>query len=431
MADEVYLELIERGVEHWNRWREEHPDSLPDLSGAYLFEAELSGINLRGANLNRACLIGANLKAANLYQANLQNLYGSKINLEGANLSEATLNKANLSESQLANTTLSYVKAAGTNLSAATLTGACIEDWQIDTKTNLADIVCDHLYQKQPRKDRYPESGSFNPETFAQFIQRYRTESDIDIPDGLDIAIASSPAIRRPASSSPSALTSLETSLLTALPPAVKKRLTASQISLSLNQWRLVTGAGVVGLLIIFAILVNLIFRLIFPRQTIPDVLLLGPNVNLESLPCNEPAPPNLRNLDPDHVYASGVEFYGQFENGLPVDGPGIMKFPNGDRYDGEFKLGRRDGCGTFSFASGRQYMGQFKNDQFHGVGIWRLEGNERYIGQFEENKCEGWGTFIFADGSSKSGTWEDGDLVGDQLSCNRGVSSEPEKTVP
>ena len=44
--------------------------------------------------------------------------------------------------------------------------------------------------------------------------------------------------------------------------------------------------------------------------------------------------------------------------------------YPNGDKYVGEFKDGKRDGQGTYTFKDGRQYVGEFKNEEYYGQGI-------------------------------------------------------------
>lgn len=49
MAHPDHLKLIKQSVEQWNTWRESHPKEVPDLSGAYLYEADLSRANLGGA----------------------------------------------------------------------------------------------------------------------------------------------------------------------------------------------------------------------------------------------------------------------------------------------------------------------------------------------------------------------------------------------
>lgn len=78
--------LIEKGVEGWNRWREQKSNTVPELS-----EANLVGEYLIGANFARADLSGAFLTSANLRKANLT----------GTNLKKAKLSEANLTSAKL------------------------------------------------------------------------------------------------------------------------------------------------------------------------------------------------------------------------------------------------------------------------------------------------------------------------------------------
>ena len=82
MADERHLDVLDRGVESWNRWRAR--DGLgvePNLSKAKLPEA-----NLSGASLSRAYLSGAYLYEADLSEANLLLSTLVKTTLKGATL---------------------------------------------------------------------------------------------------------------------------------------------------------------------------------------------------------------------------------------------------------------------------------------------------------------------------------------------------------
>ena len=65
-----------------------------NLSGADLYEANLSGANLSGSNLYLAYLSGANLSGANLSGADLSGADLSRAYLFGANLSGADLSGA-------------------------------------------------------------------------------------------------------------------------------------------------------------------------------------------------------------------------------------------------------------------------------------------------------------------------------------------------
>ena len=86
MANPEHLNVLKQGVEVWNRWREENPETRPDLTQADLREAKLGLANLSGANLRRAYLYRANLRGADL---------------SGANLFLADLLQADLSEADL------------------------------------------------------------------------------------------------------------------------------------------------------------------------------------------------------------------------------------------------------------------------------------------------------------------------------------------
>jgi HJR/Mrr/RecB family endonuclease len=87
MANKEHLEILKKEVEVWNKWREENPEVIPDLS-----LTDLRGANLVGADLHRADLNGADLSGAFLGRADL-----SGANLTGVDLRWASLWEADLS----------------------------------------------------------------------------------------------------------------------------------------------------------------------------------------------------------------------------------------------------------------------------------------------------------------------------------------------
>ena len=119
MANPEHLEILKRGVEVWNKWRDEHVDVQPDLSYAYLMNANLSDANLSGAYLKSANLLGADLDSTDLMGANLNSSL-----LSGANLYETDLNGTNLSNAELSAARLDYVTLIGADLSEANLIAA-------------------------------------------------------------------------------------------------------------------------------------------------------------------------------------------------------------------------------------------------------------------------------------------------------------------
>ena len=109
MAKPQHLDILKQGVEVWNRWRKENPETPPDLSHALLFGANLSKADFRmaklggrnsggrtsagrtcgGADLIEADLIGVDLSGAKLREANLHGTFLVAVKLDGADLSTA------------------------------------------------------------------------------------------------------------------------------------------------------------------------------------------------------------------------------------------------------------------------------------------------------------------------------------------------------
>jgi uncharacterized protein YjbI with pentapeptide repeats len=124
MANPEHLVILKRGVEVWNKWRDENSDIIPDLSVANLKDAVLKEANLNGVVLFLSDLSGANLTRANLTDAELIGTNLRRTNLSGADLSEANLSRANLTDAELIGTNLSGADLFETNLSGANLSGA-------------------------------------------------------------------------------------------------------------------------------------------------------------------------------------------------------------------------------------------------------------------------------------------------------------------
>jgi uncharacterized protein YjbI with pentapeptide repeats len=174
-----------------------------DLSEANLSGLNLSGLNLSGADLSRADLSRADLSRADLSEANLSgadlsgiNLSGanlSGVNLSGANLSGVNLSGANLSGKDLrgvnlSETNLSRIQALETNFERAIFTGACIEYWHTNSKTNLNNVICDSVYLKQDKQERRPSDPEINyaPGEFTILFQKALETVDLIFSDGIE-----------------------------------------------------------------------------------------------------------------------------------------------------------------------------------------------------------------------------------------------------
>ncbi|MBW4429872.1 MAG: pentapeptide repeat-containing protein [Nostoc desertorum CM1-VF14] len=201
MANEEHLAILERGIGIWNTWRTKNRDIKPNIEDVDLRGANLSGADLRWVNLKNADIRGANLVDVNLCKANLDNTNLSNCDLKDANLSGAYIRQANFenidlkganlseadfTESNLTRAILSKSQALGTNFTAASLTGVCIEEWHINSATNLTDVICDHIYLRQGQQERRPSNGNFALGEFTKLFQKAQETVDLIFNNGID-----------------------------------------------------------------------------------------------------------------------------------------------------------------------------------------------------------------------------------------------------
>ena len=127
MANPEHLALLKSGVTAWNRWRAEKPEVRPDLTEAYLRNADLQGADLQGADLFRADLKNADLSDANLMSADLITADLTDADLRDAFLAFADLWGADLKGAELRNTVFDFANFVHSNLRGADLRGSTME----------------------------------------------------------------------------------------------------------------------------------------------------------------------------------------------------------------------------------------------------------------------------------------------------------------
>jgi hypothetical protein len=98
MANEEHVNIVLQGEKAIALWREMHPNSKLDLTGANLRRADLVRANLNDAILQDANLEWADLRWADLIQADLSGAQLSRSDFHKADMFAASLARANLSD---------------------------------------------------------------------------------------------------------------------------------------------------------------------------------------------------------------------------------------------------------------------------------------------------------------------------------------------
>lgn len=123
MANEQHLNVLNEGVNAWNRWREQNPDIRPNLRRANLANRDLTGADLSNGDLDDAQLTSVNLTRANLNRADLHgaNLGPTPLKRGESSLTLTNLTDATLVEARLIGATLVYTKFIRADLTGAQL----------------------------------------------------------------------------------------------------------------------------------------------------------------------------------------------------------------------------------------------------------------------------------------------------------------------
>jgi len=97
----------------------------------------------------------------------------------------------------------------------------------------------------------------------------------------------------------------------------------------------------------------------------------------------------------------------------------GTYMFPNGDKYEGEFKKSddgvlSRCGQGTHTTADGICYQGSWQNDRMNGQGRLQFPSGAVFEGEFVDNKFHGQGVYTWPNGSQYKGVYSENKMEGD-----------------
>lgn len=86
--------------------------------------------------------------------------------------------------------------------------------------------------------------------------------------------------------------------------------------------------------------------------------------------------------------------------------------YPDGSRYEGEWKNEKRHGYGIWTRPDGTKYAGEWIEGKPDGLGMLNNADGSVYNGEWKAGKRNGQGMLTYADGTTLAGTWQDGRYV-------------------
>jgi hypothetical protein len=149
--------------------------------------------------------------------------------------------------------------------------------------------------------------------------------------------------------------------------------------------------------------------------------------------------------------YSDGSKYQGEWANRYP-EGKGIKTYTDGTKREGLWKKGKpvtkqgkieeeyivkrkeessddgttvQSGCikgdcktgeGTYAYPDGSKYEGQFKAGKIDGFGTWYFTNGDKYVGSFANSFPHGKGTLYKSGGSRQTGEWRQGEFYGSSL---------------
>ncbi|AEI51479.1 MORN repeat-containing protein [Runella slithyformis DSM 19594] len=106
------------------------------------------------------------------------------------------------------------------------------------------------------------------------------------------------------------------------------------------------------------------------------------------------------------YIHESGERYEGDFRYGKR-HGTGVQFYPDGAmKYKGDFRTDQRTGYGAYYFPNGDKYVGLFLNNLPHGKGTYYYADGDRFVGIYENGKRNGQGAFYHRDGRREAGIY-------------------------
>ena len=141
------------------------------------------------------------------------------------------------------------------------------------------------------------------------------------------------------------------------------------------------------------------------------------PPVKVEESPTST-SEPKIRYEYNEISFGNGNIYHGDIkiinDKEFLMDGKGILYYPSGDYYVGDFKEDKKEGFGMFYTEETKNYIiGQFSNDMINGLGIYHfINKGDLYKGEFKNDMMEGYGEYYYSDGNIYKGQFKDNKFI-------------------
>ena len=106
------------------------------------------------------------------------------------------------------------------------------------------------------------------------------------------------------------------------------------------------------------------------------------------------------------------VMYKGIWKNNKPHDPNGMLSWPCGTVYKGNFVKGIRAGHGVMLWPTGHKYVGNWEKGKRHGDGDFFEPGGKVYTGRWDQDKPNGKGRLFYPDGTKFVGEFHNGFFV-------------------
>ncbi|BAY12562.1 pentapeptide repeat protein [Calothrix sp. NIES-2098] len=135
-------------------------------------------------------LIDGKSKDKEFSNLNLQGAYLRSADMRYFNLRGTNLKGADLQDADLRHSILVGAQVTGVNFTDADLTGICIEDWHVNSKTCFARVKCDYVFRKLDKKgetiEQYPVGRYFEKGEFEALFQEVEEVVELVFKEGVN-----------------------------------------------------------------------------------------------------------------------------------------------------------------------------------------------------------------------------------------------------